>query len=210
MARIGNERTLQFFLLFLAGFLFAVEATGTAASPVAYVRGVLDEVMVIQSDPSMAGPAHRSERKKLIEDVIARNFDMERMAETALGDHWQKLDGHQRQEFISVFSDLFQDSYTRMVLNFLHVENIAYTPQKDGGKEPLVKTVIERPDKNIPVNYRLEKREAGWRIQDVVIDDVSIALTYHSSFSRVIKTKSYQTLLEKLRLQQKAVQEKSP
>ncbi len=207
MARIPSERLLRLFFFFLAGIIFASGPAGAADSPVDYVRSILDEVMAIQSNPSMAGPAHRSERKKMIEEVIARNFEIEDMAETALGDQWQKLDGRQRQEFTDVFRDLFQDSYTRMVLNFLHAENIAYTPLEDGGGEPLVKTVIERPNEHIPVHYRLKRGQAGWRIQDVVIDGVSIVETYRGSFSRVIKTKSYQALLEKLRLQQKAVQE---
>ena len=207
MARMFRKRLLRLFFCSLAGIVFAGGAAGTATGPVDYVRSILDEVMAIQSNPDMEGPAHRNERKKLIEEVIAGNFAIEGMAEPALGDHWPKLDGRQRQEFIAVFRDLFQDSYTRMVLNFLRAENIAYAPPEDGGRESLVQTVIERPNENIPVNYRLERGQAGWRIRDVVIDGVSIVETYRSSFSRVIKTQSYQALLERLRLQQKAVQD---
>lgn len=181
-------------------------AVAKAASPVDYVRSVLAQVTTIQTDPQLAGPTHRSARKKRISTVILNSFDMDRMAQNALGDHWNKLGQSQRKEFTAVFSDLFQDSYSRMVLNFLKGEKIDYSPEKANDAEPVVKTVILRPNENIPVDYHLEKLKARWRIHDVIIDGVSIVHTYHNSFNRVITEKSYPFLLEKLRLQQKAIQ----
>ncbi len=197
--------------LLLSFFTVLISPRGVAAvvGPADYVRGMLSEIMAIQTNPKLAGTAHQDQRKTAIGKVILKNFDTDRMAENALGETWKKLGVKQRNEFTTVFRDIFQDSYTRMVLNFLKQEKIIYSPEQAQGKEFLVKTVVSRPNENIPVDYRLEKKNEGWLVADVVIDGVSIVRTYHNSFQRVIKGTSFQELLDKLRLQQKAIRENS-
>lgn len=180
----------------------ALEDRGDATDQ---VRHILDEVMAIQSNPQLAGDTHRPERKKRIQEILAKNFDMDRMAKDAMGNYWQKLQAKQQAEYTAVFHDLFQDSYTRLVLDFLKQEQIRYSPADLKNGEALVKTVILRQDANIQVDYLLARLEGGWRIHAVTIDGVSIVRKYEDAFSRVIRTKSYDELLEKLRLQQRAI-----
>lgn len=200
-----SRKIFIFVLACLFPILFAPRAEAVETGSVAQVRSILTQVMAIQTNPKMAGPAHRERRKKAIEAVIARNFDMDRMAATSLGAYWKKLNDKQRAEFTSVFRDLFQDSYTRLVLDFLKREKIRYSPQEGTGVEALVKTVILRPNENIPVDYRLEKMKVGWLVNDVSIDGVSIVGKYRNAFDRVIRRTSYGALLERMRIQQKAI-----
>lgn len=190
-------------LLFL--ILLAPRAGNSAEGPVEHVRNMLNRIMAIQNDPKMKGPTHREARRIAIKAVIAENVDMDDMAESALGEHWEKLDSSQRAEFTSIFRDLFQDSYTRLVLNFLKQERIRYLPQERSGGQTVLKTIILRPNEQIPVDYRLANEKGKWLIRDVAIDGVSIVGKYHSSFSRVIGRSSYSSLIEKMRVQQKAV-----
>ena len=181
-----------------------VKASQTGALD--HVQHLLNRVMDIQTNPKLAGSAHRAERKKEIKAVLIKNFDTDRMAKDSLGDYWQKLNAKQRAEFTGIFRDLFQDSYTRLVLDFLTREEIRYSPAEPTNGEALVKTIILRPYENIPVDYLLEKAKTGWSVCDVTIDGVSIVQKYEDAFSRVIQMKSYDVLLDKLRLQQKAIQ----
>src|SRR5512140_2789620 len=118
------KRSLWILSLTLAVGCFWV-APALAESPKDYVRGILDRVMAIQTDPALAGEAHEAQRGRQIHQIIERSFDFPFMAKDALGGNFGKLGG-QQQEFISTFSYLFQDSYTRMVLKFLQKENITY------------------------------------------------------------------------------------
>src|SRR5512135_3192291 len=102
-----------FSLGLVACCLWAVPAL--AESPKDYVRGILDRVMAIQTNPALAGEAHEAQRGQQIHQVIEKSFDFPFMAKDALG----SASGQANQEFISTFSYLFQDSYTRMVLKFL-------------------------------------------------------------------------------------------
>ncbi len=176
-----------------------------AQSPTEYVRGILDKVMAIQTDPAMAGEAHEAQRGQLIHQIIERSFDFTAMAKDALGSNYGRLSGGQRQEFLSTFSYLFQDSYTRMVLKFLKKENITYNKESREGDGARVDTAIVRPNESIPVSYMMHPTGGGWLLYDVVVDGVSILHNYRTQFSEVIRTKGFGYLLERMKLQRQAI-----
>ena len=178
--------------------------------PSEQVRAMLEAVMSVQTDPRFRGEAFKAGRRAAIRKIIGNNFASWRMAEEALGAHWAELDEKERGAFTGIFSDLFQDSYTRLVLNFLKEETVLYTEEDVREGEGEVKTVIIRPQERIPVDYFLSPSKEGWRVHDVRIDGVSIVDNYRKSFARVINRESYGALLEKMRLQQRAVASGNP
>jgi len=186
-------------------FLFFLAFPVAAQGPTDRVQTMLNDVLAIQNDPALQSAGHREERRDGIKKIIGRNFDFNVMARNALGNYWPKLSDPQRKEFIGIFRDLFQDSYTKLVLDFLKREKISYgreVVQKSGAE---VDTTIVRSSEKIPVNYFLSQYRGEWLVHDVTIDGVSIVRNYQRSFSRIIQKDSYKSLLDKLRLQQRAV-----
>jgi phospholipid transport system substrate-binding protein len=172
-----------------------------AQSPTEYIRGILDRVMAIQNNPSL----NREARSQEIHQIVSSSFDFNKMAKDVLGPTYGQLSSGQRQEFIETFRYLFQDSYTRMVLNFLKNENIDYGQATQGGGKGKVDTVIKRPNENIPVTY-LMRSFGGWKLYDVIVDGVSILSTYRSQFGNVIKTKGFNYLIDKMKQQRRSVE----
>lgn len=172
-----------------------------AQSPTDYVRGILNRVMTIQNNDSL----NRSQRSQEILQIIRSNFDFNQMARDVLGSSYNQLTSGQRTEFINVFSYLFQDSYTRMVLNFLKQENIEYGSATQGGGKATVDTVIKRPNENIPVTYLMHSA-GGWKLYDVKVDGVSILETYRNKFSEVIRTKGFGYLIERMNEQRRGIE----
>lgn len=177
---------------------------GTAA-----VKAVLDKAMEIQTRADLQGDAHIKDRTELIKKLISDNFLDEEMAAGSLKDNWNKLSAAQKAEFQKLFTDLFQDSYTRMVLNFLQQEKIEYLGESKEGQGLRVKTVILRANEKIPVNYDLAQKGSRWLIRDVEIDGLSITQNYYDTFRRVIQASSFDGLLQKMRLQTQAIQRRS-
>jgi phospholipid transport system substrate-binding protein len=176
-----------------------------AGEPTDRVQAMLKEVMTVQVDPQLQGNSFRGKRRELIKTIIAKNFEFDQMAEGALRSYWKELDEKQRAVFKNIFKDLFQDSYTRLVLDFLKEEKILYNGEEVQQQGTMVKTVIIRAQEQIPVDYILMREKAGWRVRDVRIDGVSIVENYQKSFARVIKRESYDALLKKMQLQQQAI-----
>lgn len=161
--------------------------------------------MAVQNDPNLQGREFRDARRESIRKVITDNFYFEAMARDTLGtDQWNGLTPGQRSEFTSIFQDLFLDSYSRMVLDFLKKEKIEYNARESGRDKEIVKTVIHRVDDRIPVDYLVTSLNGRRWVCDVTIDGVSIVQNYRSSFSRIIRKESYNGLLKRMLLQQKA------
>lgn len=173
-----------------------------AQTPTAYVRGILDQVMGLQNDPAQSTQA----RSQAIHKIIERNFDFVLMAKDSLGPTYERLSGGQRQEFTQTFSYLFQDSYTRLVLNFLKKESIQYGRELPDGDKARVDTAIVRTNENIPVTYLMHTAPQGWMLYDVMVDGVSILQNYKTQFAQVIHTKSFEFLLHKMQEQRRAIQ----
>jgi phospholipid transport system substrate-binding protein len=173
-----------------------------AESPTGYVRGILTQVMTLQNDPAQSTQA----RSQAIHRIIERNFDFALMAKDSLGATYERLSGGQRQEFTQTFSYLFQDSYTRLVLNFLKKENIQYGRETTEGDKARVETAIVRTNENIPVTYLMHTAPQGWVLYDVIVDGVSILQNYKTQFAQVIRNKSFEFLLNKMQEQRRAIQ----
>ena len=173
-----------------------------AESPTGFVRSILDKVMVIQNDPALASQA----RAQAVHKIIEHSFDFTLMAKDSLGETYGRLSSGQRQEFTRTFSYLFQDSYTRLVLNFLKKENIQYGQERPEGNGARVDTTIVRTNERIPVTYLMRQAPQGWLLFDVIVDGVSILHNYKTQFDQVIQTKSFDFLLNKLEEQRKAIQ----
>jgi phospholipid transport system substrate-binding protein len=200
MAEEIEMRKLLWLPVILIGVLL-LASPALAQSPTAYIRGILNHVMTIQNNPSL----NHQERGQEIRQIIRSNFDFNNMARDVLGPTYGRLSSSQRNQFIGTFQYLFQDSYTRMVLNFLKNENIEYGAASQQGGKAKVNTVIKRPNENIPVTY-LMRGSGRWKLYDVVVDGVSILNTYRTKFSEVIRTKGFNYLIERMNEQRRALE----
>ncbi|MGB7912239.1 MAG: ABC transporter substrate-binding protein [Desulfobaccales bacterium] len=189
-------------LAFLAVIWMGV-LPAAAESPTAFVQGIMDKTMAIQNNPAPDTQA----RTRAIHQIIEQNFDFPMMAKDTLGATYGQLSAGQRQQFNNTFDYLFEDSYTRMVLNFLKQQNIKYGQerQESGGKARLDTTLVRAND-IIPVTYLMHSAPRGWLLYDVAVDGVSILENYRDEFGRVIRTKSFDYLLQRMEEQRRATE----
>ncbi len=78
-------RTLALVLTFN---LALAAAPALAGQPTEVVKGTVDEVLRLLSDPALKSPAKRSQRRQMVKSTIDRHFDYEEMARRIRT--WQK------------------------------------------------------------------------------------------------------------------------
>jgi len=180
----------------------SVSSRGNA---VAFVEQLLQEVMeVLDQKESFSGEAAGG-RADAVKKIIADHFDETAMAEAALGHTWHALSEEDRQAYTEVFEILFQDSYTRLVLDFLKREELEIIGE-DPGEDPVpVQTRIRRRNDEIPVTYYVAPTEVGWKILDVDIDGVRIVESYRSAFSQAIQRESFEGFMNRLRIRKRSI-----
>ncbi|MGH7423980.1 MAG: ABC transporter substrate-binding protein, partial [Candidatus Methylomirabilales bacterium] len=83
-------------------------------------------------------------------------------------------------------------------------EEILYTKEQVEDKFGLVvtKIVSQKENIDIPMEYKLLRQDAQWRVYDVVIEGVSMVSNYRSQFNRIIETSSYAELVKRMRVKQ--------
>ena len=58
---------------------------------------------------------------------------------------------------------------------------------------------LETPrGEEIKINYMLRRLQSGWKIYDLIVEDVSLVDNYRAQFSRVISKSSYAELVRRI------------
>ena len=172
-----------------------------AVGPQDRVREILAAVSAVMQDPQLQGSDHQMERKQRVRSIIVDAFDFAEMGRVALGAHWSRLTAEQQTEFISLFGDLFERSYNRLVLRFLSERETVYGAVSHEQDRATVQTtlVVRKTNEQLPVTYRLLDKGGQWAVFDVVVDGVSLALNYRAQFDKIIRSSSYDALIQKIK-----------
>ncbi len=166
-----------------------------AAAPTDAVKGTVDQVIRLLSNPALKNPAQRNQILQQVRQVVDRRFDYEEMAKRSLT-NWNQLNASQRREFVTLFSELLATSYADKLAKYSG-EKVSYVGDRVEGDLAEVKTMLLRSNDRIPINYRLINK-GQWMVYDVVIEGVSLVNNYRSQFARVISESSYGELVKRL------------
>ena len=138
-------------------------------------------------------------RREAIRRVAAPVFDWREMTSRTLGQHWQARSEAERTEFVQIFSDLVNRAYITQLERYSG-EAIRYISERIEGDLGGVSTrFVTKQGREIPVDYRVISRDGRWRINDVVVQGVSLVSNYRSQFDKVIRSSSYPELVKRIR-----------
>ena len=171
-------------------------AAGAGAGPPTEIaKQVIEKALEALNDPSSKG----EERRQKVKSIVDPYFDYQEMAKRSLGPTWGKLSAGQRHEFVQLFAQLLEASYSDKIEKYAQRVKIDYTGEILDGEYAEVRTVVVRTNDRIPLNYRLMQENGGWKVYDVVIEGVSLVSNYRSQFSRIIHESSYAELVRRLK-----------
>ncbi len=143
------------------------------------------------------GTEYTQAQRQELKDIINAVIDYEAMAKFALQDTWQKLSAQERQEFVDVFAKVVRDhSLTNLDI---YRAKVTYESIEVNGENATVVTLATLDRVRTPVTYELFFEDAKWVVTDLIIDDVSTAISYRRQFQDIINSEGYDYLLETLR-----------
>jgi phospholipid transport system substrate-binding protein len=162
-----------------------------AGEPTEALKTRIDRVLQILEKP---GDQH-AELRKVADEI----FDLEGMSRRALGPHWNARTPEEQREFVTLFTDLLERSYLGRVESG-RGGKVLYTGESVTGDEATVRTrIVTAQRSEVPIDYRMHRRDGRWRIYDVNIEGISLINNYRSQFNSVIQSSSYAALVERLR-----------
>ena len=162
------------------------------------VQGTIGEVIRLLDDKELKQPERSEERRKKLETAIGNRFSYDEMAKRSLGAQWAKMNDKQRKEFVELFQRLLSNAYAGKIEGYTG-EQVKYLNErlKDGFAE--VKTKVTSGKAEVPLDYRLLEQSGEWRVYDVVVDGISLISNYRGQFTKIIRSASYEDLVERLR-----------
>ncbi len=169
-----------------------------SSTPTQAVKETIDKVLVVLSDESLKDPIRAVARREKLEAIIAQRFNYEEMAKRALAREWKKLSAEKKEEFVVLFQQFLTQSYAGNIDGYSG-QQVEYLKERLKGDYAEVQTKVVSPKSQIPLDYRLLKKDDKWGVYDVIIDGVSLTKNYRGQFSRIIKSSSFEALLDKLR-----------
>jgi phospholipid transport system substrate-binding protein len=173
-----------------------------AGAPTDQLRVQIDRVIKTVEDPDLKQSAKAAERRVAVRKIANETFDFEEMSKRALAKHWQPRTPAERDEFVKLFADLLEKAYVSRIENY-GGEKIAYNGDTIDGEVALVKTkILTKGGTDVPVDYRMLKRNDRWLVYDVVIEGVSLINNYRTQFNKIIQTSSYQALVDRMKSRQ--------
>lgn len=195
------RRSLAGVMMLLAAVLVLVPRSARAGNdPIAEVKATVAEASPIFADTKLA-PADREQQ---LRTVAVKHFDFAYMARSALGTHWKSLTAAQRTEFVPLFTDYVMDTYlgtlkdsTVEAASHAVGDKVSY----DGTDMAAVPSEVHLPAVADPlqVKYMLRKDAAGWRLYDIVVDNVSTMASYRDQFNTTLNGGGYDKLISQLK-----------
>lgn len=185
-------------LTLLAGLLPLLGAPAMAAqSAQATLSGAIDEIMGIIRKPAYANAATRGPLRRQVEDIVRNIFDFGAFSSRTVGPAWRRFSPEEKERFVAAFSDLLFNTYLSKVTGY-NGEVVEYTGEKSSpdGKRVEIMTLIQMKDgRKIPVAYRMLPAQGGWKVYDVIIENVSLVKNYNTQFQSILNSGSPDQLI---------------
>lgn len=181
-------RSLHTLALALA-LLAAPWARADSLPPDALARNTTNEVLAIVKQDAEIKSGNARKVYDLVENRVLPHFDFKHMTQLAVGKHWSKASSEQQQALINEFRALLVRTYAAS-LSSVSDYRIDFKPLRmnPGDTEVLVNTEVAKPGAPpISIDYRMERQELGWKVYDVLVDNVSLVTVYRNSFNSEVR-----------------------
>ena len=183
--------------------LWAVLAVPVAAQelgPEELVKKITEEVLAALKSDKQIAAGDRQKAIKLAEEKILPHVDFEEATRLAVGRGWAQATPEQKKKLVQEFRNMLVRTYSNAIGAY-EGQTMKVQPSrvKPGDTEATVRNQFIRPGgKPVLIDYQMRKAAQNWKIYDIVVEGVSLVLTYRSEFDQVVKQEGVDGLIKRL------------
>ena len=178
--------------------MLAAAQAATDGGADTFIRGLGSDAIRMLSNKSLDEAQRESEFRR----ILIKGFDVDHISRFVLGRFWRQATEGQRIEYRRLFEDYIVKAYAMRLGEYsgetFTVKDVR--PAEDG--DVVVYSEIDRPNgPPVRLEWRCHKTSDGYKIIDVVVEGVSMALTQRQEFASVIQNGggNVSVLLDQLR-----------
>lgn len=171
------------FALFLAALIAPTTPPVMAAdSQDGFIRSVGQQAI----DSLTGTGVSAEEREKRFREIFNRAFEVKLLARFTLGRYWRRATKEQKEEYVSLFEDFVVKAYAARFSDYSGEKfNVGGIRDVKGGDALVASEIVLNDGRKIPVHWRV-RSNGGYKIVDVLVEGVSMAITQRDEFSAII------------------------
>ena len=130
------------------------------------------------------------EREALFRGLLNETFDIRRIGRFVVGRYWRKAEEKDQVAFLQAFEDAIVQRFLPLFSQYQGEQLIigeAAADSKNPKYTVVTSTYIDAEGREVKTDWRLLERDGGYKVFDVVVEGVSMAITLRSEYSSVIK-----------------------
>lgn len=157
-------------------------------APDVLVRQVLADVLAAIKNIPSSDREGREKALVLAKQKILPHVDFELMTRLAVGRGWRSADARQREALVAQFGSLITRLYSAAIDAYdgqeSQVDPVQLAP---GDDDIIVRSRFKKAGAApVEVDYAMHKSVQGWKVYDIVVENLSLVINYRSQFSEEI------------------------
>lgn len=163
---------------------FASPARSAGSDPEIFMRALASDAIAVLSNDTL----DQASRAHAFRQLLRRGFDLPTVSRFVLGRYWRRAKEVEREEFVQLFEDYLVAIYGRRLGNFSRSGLRVTGHRASGADGAIVHSQID-PHNGPTINlaWRLKRQDDDWRVVDIMVEGVSLAIAQRSEFTTVIR-----------------------
>lgn len=171
-----------------------------AMAPDALAKSVTEEVLAVLRTDQDIRAGNQKKVVDLVEKKVLPHFNFTRMTRLAVGANWRQASPEQQKALVNEFRTLLVQTYAATFTAYRD-QIVDFKPlrMQPNETEVVVRSLINQPSgRPVTVDYRMEKTDAGWKVYDVVVGDLSLVQNYRGTFNSEVQKGGLDGLIKAL------------
>jgi len=162
-----------------------IRAEGTLDGAGTFIQDFGDRAVNALTEEGLATKVLRSR----FSDLYDEGFDAPAISRFVLGRYWKKTAKEERKEFMALFNKFVVQTYSAKFRHYSGETFEVTGTQPEGSNVFIVSSKVLQPsgDPPITLSWRVSKTNGAYKIYDITVEGVSMAITQRSEFSSVIR-----------------------
>ena len=185
---------------FVLSLFLAVPAFAQELAPEELVRKVTADVLESVKSDKQLQAGDRKKALALAEQKILPHVDFREATLLAMGRSWYTATPAQQTQVIDGFRSMLVRIYSNAI-DVYRGQTMKVLPvrQAQGATEVVVRNQYLRDGRPpVAVEYAMKKTPEGWKIYDIVVEGVSLVLTYRAEFESITRASGVDGLIKRL------------
>ncbi len=177
-------------------FAGSAQAHTTEDDPKQFIQTLASKAIATLSDKD----GTLAERENKFRNILRNEFAMRNLARFVIGVHWRRMGRQQRKSYQKLFSEWVLKTYSSRLGGYSGQTFKVTRTSSVGRGDIIVHSRIIQTNGTAPIkcNWRLRKFKGQFKIIDIYVEGISMAVTQRSEFAAIIKKDGIQGLIARM------------